>query len=324
MRSIAHSFATLAPFGTVATPRVTRAAPSVGAMAAKRSPMRRCERGQSTVEYVGLVVARRGPARGARSPSPASARPAPDSPGRSLGAHRLRGRAATATGRREPRRSRPPTAPRSRRSSPTTPPTIFFEADDFVSLPVDFRRCRSRSCADTIRRGRRPRDSDRARAGRLHPRRRLPRRRPPPSATATTAPGRRRQPLPAVLALLPGQPDPRPRAARRLPPRRLGVAAGPDRTRRRGRRARQLPPRLQRRAAAGSAASAATPACGPRPAWEPWSGALHVAAGSHAGTTAPAIGDSRAIHARGPRADPGRAGRAATDGTELRGHARRG
>ena len=34
----------------------------------------------------------------------------------------------------------------------------------------------------------------------------------------------------------------------------------------------------------------------PRPAWEPWTGALHVAAGSHAGTTAPAIGDSRAIH----------------------------
>jgi hypothetical protein len=35
----------------------------------------------------------------------------------------------------------------------------------------------------------------------------------------------------------------------------------------------------------------------PRPAWERWSGALHVAAGSHAGTTAPAIGDSRAIRA---------------------------
>jgi len=35
----------------------------------------------------------------------------------------------------------------------------------------------------------------------------------------------------------------------------------------------------------------------PRSAWDPWSGALHVAAGSHAGTTAPGIGDSRAIRA---------------------------
>ena len=32
-------------------------------------------------------------------------------------------------------------------------PDVFFEADDFVSLPVDFRECRSRSCADTIREG---------------------------------------------------------------------------------------------------------------------------------------------------------------------------
>lgn len=32
-------------------------------------------------------------------------------------------------------------------------PTIWFEADEFASLPVDFRRCRLRSCADTIRPG---------------------------------------------------------------------------------------------------------------------------------------------------------------------------
>jgi len=32
-------------------------------------------------------------------------------------------------------------------------PDVFFERDDFVSLPVDFRRCRERSCADTIRGG---------------------------------------------------------------------------------------------------------------------------------------------------------------------------
>jgi hypothetical protein len=32
-------------------------------------------------------------------------------------------------------------------------PTIGFEADDFVSLPVDFRECRQRSCADTILHG---------------------------------------------------------------------------------------------------------------------------------------------------------------------------
>ena len=32
-------------------------------------------------------------------------------------------------------------------------PDIFFEADDFVSLPVDFRDCRERRCADTLRAG---------------------------------------------------------------------------------------------------------------------------------------------------------------------------
>lgn len=32
-------------------------------------------------------------------------------------------------------------------------PTIWFESDDFVSLPVDYRECRERSCADTINRG---------------------------------------------------------------------------------------------------------------------------------------------------------------------------
>lgn len=32
-------------------------------------------------------------------------------------------------------------------------PDIFFENDDFASLPVDFRECRLRACADTIRPG---------------------------------------------------------------------------------------------------------------------------------------------------------------------------
>jgi hypothetical protein len=32
-------------------------------------------------------------------------------------------------------------------------PDIYFEDGDFVSLPVDFRACRKRSCADTIRHG---------------------------------------------------------------------------------------------------------------------------------------------------------------------------
>ena len=32
-------------------------------------------------------------------------------------------------------------------------PTIWFEGDDFASLPVDFRECRRRSCADTISHG---------------------------------------------------------------------------------------------------------------------------------------------------------------------------
>lgn len=32
-------------------------------------------------------------------------------------------------------------------------PTIWFEGDDFASLPVDYRECRERSCADTISHG---------------------------------------------------------------------------------------------------------------------------------------------------------------------------
>lgn len=32
-------------------------------------------------------------------------------------------------------------------------PDLHFEDDEFSSLPVDFRRCRARACADTIRRG---------------------------------------------------------------------------------------------------------------------------------------------------------------------------
>ena len=32
-------------------------------------------------------------------------------------------------------------------------PTLYFERDDFASLPVDFRECRQRACADTIRHG---------------------------------------------------------------------------------------------------------------------------------------------------------------------------
>lgn len=32
-------------------------------------------------------------------------------------------------------------------------PTISFEDDDFVSLPVDYRECRQRACADSIRHG---------------------------------------------------------------------------------------------------------------------------------------------------------------------------
>ncbi len=32
-------------------------------------------------------------------------------------------------------------------------PDLHFEDDEFASLPVDFRRCRERACADTIRRG---------------------------------------------------------------------------------------------------------------------------------------------------------------------------
>ena len=122
------------------------------------------------------------------------------------------------------RPSRPPTGPRSRRWSSDKRPTSSSRTDDFVSLPVDFRDCRARSCADTIRPG----------SIRAHPDRVCRRSR---SRTWSTVAHRsfagrprlrrraRRLRLSPVLALLPRQPHPRPRPGRRLSPRRLGVAS---------------------------------------------------------------------------------------------------
>ena len=180
-------------------------------------------------------------------------------------------------------------------------PDLFFEGDDFASLPVDFRECRSRSCADTIRRG-----AVHATQTGL-----------PPTAFVHVVDCRERT---ESLA-----------ASRRQPAVSTAAAPGPaTSTSSTG----STTPTASPTASAGSAATtsttgspsrpASTPAAtvvsrasshhgyngrdggigsigsdtgwAPRSAWEPGTRALHVAAGSHAGTTQPALGDDRAIH----------------------------
>lgn len=176
-------------------------------------------------------------------------------------------------------------------------PEVFFERDEFVSLPVDFRRCRSRDCADTIREG----------------------------AVHATQTGLR----PAAFTHVVDCRDPAAAGAEGYEcaggegnvylqfwfyyPEslthglgRLGgfhaddweslqVRIGPG-----GQtlaRASSHHGYNGRNGGLGSIAS--DTGLAPRSAWEPWDGGLHVAAGSHAGTTAPSPADSRSI----PRED---------------------
>ena len=172
-------------------------------------------------------------------------------------------------------------------------PDVFFERDDFVSLPVDFRRCRERGCADTIRAG----------------------------AISATQTGLRPVAFTHVVDCRDPAPDPGgpdctggdgnlylqywlyyPESLTHGLGRfggfheddweSLQVRIGAD-----GEVAARASSHHGYNGSSGGLGSVASDTgLRLRPAWEPWSGALHVAAGSHAGTTAPAIGDSRAIH----------------------------
>ena len=173
-------------------------------------------------------------------------------------------------------------------------PAVFFEGGEFVTLPVDFRRCRERLCADTIR----------------------------PGAVHATQTG-----LPPVAfthvvdcrdaAAAAGAGYDCAGAAGRIYLQywlyypeslthglgRLGgfhrddwesfqVRIGPG-----GSAAARASSHHGYNGSSGGIASIGSDTgLAPRPAWEAWTGALHVAAGSHAGTTMPGLGDSRMIH----------------------------
>ncbi|HET6830826.1 MAG TPA: hypothetical protein VFH44_05685 [Solirubrobacterales bacterium] len=175
-------------------------------------------------------------------------------------------------------------------------PDVYFEDGDFVSLPVDFRRCRERRCADTIR------------AGAVH------------ATQAGLSPV-------AFTHVV----DCRDAAAAR---RRgydcagaegwlylqywtyypeslthgLGRLGGFHRDDWESLQVRIAPGgEVEARASShhgyngqrgGLASIGSDTGLRPRPAWEPWDGALHVAAGSHAGMTARESGDSRMIRSR--------------------------
>jgi hypothetical protein len=172
-------------------------------------------------------------------------------------------------------------------------PDVFFERDDFVSLPVDFRRCRERRCADTIM----------------------------PGAVQATQTGLRPVAFTHVVDCRdPGAamnhtdcaggegnlylqywfyyPESLTQGLGRFGGfheddwESLQVRIGAE-----GEVAARASSHHGYNGSSGGLGSVASDTgLRPRPAWEPWSGALHVSTGSHAGTTAPAVGDSRAIH----------------------------
>jgi hypothetical protein len=172
-------------------------------------------------------------------------------------------------------------------------PDVYFEDGDFVSLPVDFRRCRERSCADTIR------------PGAVH-------------ATQTGLPPVAfthvvdcRDPAAAAhdgydcagaegrvyLQFWTYYPESLTHGLGRLGGfhrddwESLQVRIGPGG----GVEARASSHHGYNGRGGGLASIGSDTGLRPRPAWEPWGGALHVAAGSHAGMTARESGDSRMI-----------------------------
>ena len=172
-------------------------------------------------------------------------------------------------------------------------PDVFFERDDFVSLPVDFRRCRERSCADTISSG-----AVHATQTGLRPVAftHVVDCRDPGSSPDATDCGSGEGNLYLQYWLY--YPESLTHGLGRFGGfheddwESLQIRIGPD-----GKVAARASSHHGYNGSSGGLGSVASDTgLRPRPAWEPWSGALHVAAGSHAGTTAPAIGDSRAIH----------------------------
>lgn len=175
-------------------------------------------------------------------------------------------------------------------------PDVFFESGGFVSLPVDFRRCRERSCADTIREG-----TVRATQAGL----------PPVAFTHVVdcrdpeAARERGYGCGAGAGYLYLQywlyyPESLTHGLGRLGGfhrddwESFQVRIGPDGDA----EARASSHHGYNGTGGGIGSIGSDTGLRPRPAWAGWTGALHVAAGSHAGTTAPALGDSRAIHAR--------------------------
>jgi len=179
-------------------------------------------------------------------------------------------------------------------------PDVFFERDDFVSLPVDFRECRSRRCADTIRRG-----SVHATQTGLSP-----------TAFTHVIDCRRRNGTLVLVSPADGvdcsgarsghvyiqywlyYPDSLTHG--------LGRVGGYHLDDWESFQVRVDPggPTVSRASshhgyngrAGGLGSIGSDTGWSPRSAWEPGTGSIHVAAGSHAGTTQPELGDDRAIH----------------------------
>ncbi len=179
-------------------------------------------------------------------------------------------------------------------------PDIFFAGDDFASMPVDFRDCRSRSCADTIRRG-----VIRATQTGLPPtafthvvdcRRSPTARGPSPIAGDADCGGSRAGHVYLQYWLY--YPDSLTHGLGRLGGYHLDDWES-FQTRLDGRgstlsRASSHHGYNGREGGIGSIGS--DTGWSPRSAWEPGTRALHVTAGSHAGATQPALGDVRAVH----------------------------
>ena len=245
----------------------------------------RSERGQGTVEWVGLVllvsVAMLGlVAAGARVPGASLARALAD---------RLLCAASLADGCGDEPALIAAYGTEVGRLVRRHTPMLAFERGS-RAVPVDFRRCRSSECGDASGEGLDPPDR-RATAGhRLRPRGRLPAGcgRGDRSGRRRLLGRARRQPLPAVLALLRRLGD----AARRpggggegLPRRRLGERPVPHRPRRQRRPARLLPPRLQLLPLRPNWLSDAGIVS--HDGWGPETHLLLVSGGSHAGNASP-------------------------------------
>jgi hypothetical protein len=172
-------------------------------------------------------------------------------------------------------------------------PDVFFEGGEFVSLPVDFRRCRERRCADTIRPGAvHATQTGLAPVAFTH----VVDCRDPAAAAGdgydcAGAGGR------LYLHYWLYYPESLTHGLGRLGGfhrddwESFQVRIGPDGEA----EARASSHHGYNGTSGGLASIGSDTGLRPRPAWEPWTGTLHVAAGSHAGTTLPGLGDSRMI-----------------------------